>query len=98
REAEGMLLVHGRDIIEPVKVRQRLQVGLIFDELFGTAVQEANMGICTLHHLAVEFQKEAQNTVRRRVLRSKIDGEAAVLKSGFRLQPAPMLWPHSTSP
>jgi hypothetical protein len=38
-----MLLVHRRDIIEPIEVGQRLQVGFMFDQLFGAAVKQANM-------------------------------------------------------
>jgi hypothetical protein len=49
-----MLLVHRRDVIEPVEVRQRLQVGLVLDQLLGAAVQEPDVGINALDHLAVE--------------------------------------------
>ena len=43
-KAPGMLLVHGRDIIQPVKIRQRLKIGLVFDEFLGAADEEAQYG------------------------------------------------------
>jgi len=67
-----MLLVHRRDIIEPIEISDRLQIGFVFDQFFGAAMEQSNMGIDALHNLAVEFQDEAQNAMRRWVLRSKI--------------------------
>ena len=58
-EREGMLLTHGRNVIESVEIRRRLQIGLVFDELFRTAMQETDMRIATLHDLAVHFQNQA---------------------------------------
>ena len=66
REAEGVLLVHRRDIIEPVEIRDRLLVGLVFDQLFGAAMEQPDMRIDAVDHLAVEFQHEAQHAVGRR--------------------------------
>src|SRR5258706_4885498 len=77
RQAERMFLVHRRDIVEPVEVGQRLQVGFMLDQLFGAAMEQADMGIDAPDHLTVEFQDEAQHPVCRRVLRSKIDREIA---------------------
>jgi hypothetical protein len=79
-QAEGVLLVHRRDIIEPVEVGQRLQVGLVLDQLLGPAVQQADMRIDALDHLAVEIQYETQHAVRRRVLRPEIHGELTQLR------------------
>ena len=73
REAEGVLLVHRRDIVEPVEIGHRLQVGLVLDQLLGAAVQQADMRIDALDDLAVELQHEPQHAVRRRVLRPEID-------------------------
>ena len=77
REAEGVLLVHRRDIVEPVEIRDRLQIGLVLDQLLGAAMQQADMRIDALDHLAVELQHEAQHAVRRRMLRPEVDGEVA---------------------
>ncbi len=64
-EAEGMLLVHRRDVVEPVEIGHRLQVGLGLDQLLGAAMQQADMRIDALDHLAVELEHQAQHAVRR---------------------------------
>ena len=38
RQAEGMLLVHRCNVVEAVEIRDRLQIGLGFDQLFGPAM------------------------------------------------------------
>jgi hypothetical protein len=81
-----MLLVHRRDIIEPIEITDRLHIGLMFDQFFSAAVEQPNMRIDALDNLAVEFQDEAQNAMRRRVLRPKIYGEVpawSIGHSGF---------------
>ena len=72
-----MLLVHRRDIIEPVEIRDRLQIGLVLDQLFGAAVKQADMRIDALDDLAVELEHQAQHAMRGRMLRPEIDGEIA---------------------
>ena len=80
-QTKRVLLVHRRDIIEPVEIRDRLQIGLLLDQLFGAAMKQPDMRIETLHHLAVEFQHQTQHAVSRGVLRSEIDSE--IPKSGL---------------
>ena len=77
RQTERMFLVHGCDIIEPVEVRQRLQVSLMLDQLLGAAMQETNMRVDAPHDFAVKLQHETQDPVRRGMLRPKIDREIA---------------------
>ena len=72
-----MFLIHRRDIVEPVEVRQRLKIGFVFDQLFRTAMEQADMGVDPPHHLAVQFQHKTQHPMCRRVLRPKIDREIA---------------------
>ncbi len=72
-----MLLVHRRDIVEPVEIGHRLQIGLVLDQLFGAAVEQADMRIDALDDLAVELQHQAQHAVRGRMLRPEIDREVA---------------------
>jgi hypothetical protein len=48
-----MFLVHRRDIVEPVEVGQRLQIGFMLDQLFGAAMEQADMGIDAPDHLTV---------------------------------------------
>src|SRR5262249_48550127 len=76
-QRERMLLVHRRDVVEPVEIRQRLQIGLILDQLLGSAVQQADVRIDTLYDLAVELEHEAQDAVGGGMLRPEIDGEIA---------------------
>ena len=74
-QAVRMLLVHRRDVIKPIKIRQRLQIGLLLNQLFRATVQQANMRIDALNDFAVQLQHEAQNAVRRRVLWPEVDVE-----------------------
>ena len=76
-EAEGVLLVHRRDVVEAVEVADRLHVGLVLDQLLGAAVQQADVRVDALHDLAVELQHEAQHAVRRRMLGAEVDVEVA---------------------
>ena len=57
RQREGVLLVHRRDVVEPVEVRHRLQVGLVLDQLLGAAMQQADMRIGALDDLAVHLER-----------------------------------------
>jgi hypothetical protein len=50
-----MLLIHGCHVIETIKIRDRLHVGLRFDQLFGAAVQQADMRIDAVHDLAIKL-------------------------------------------
>ena len=77
RQRKRVLLVHRRDIVEPVEIRDRLQIGLRLDQLFGAAVQQADMRIDAVDHLAVQFQHQTQHAMRRRMLRPEIDVEVA---------------------
>ena len=81
-QAVGVLVAHHRDVVQPVHVGQRLDVGARLGELFGGAMQEADVRIGALDHLAVELEHEAQHAVRRRMLRPEVDVEVADV--GFR--------------
>src|SRR5262249_24819572 len=56
----------------------RLQISLVLDQLLGAAMQETDVRIDPLHHLAIELQNKPQHAMRGRVLRSEIDREIAV--------------------
>ena len=70
-----MLLVHRRHVVEPIEVADRLQIGLVLDQLLGAAVQEADVGVDAFHDLAVQLQHEAQHAVGRGVLGAEVDVE-----------------------
>ena len=72
-----MLLIHRGDVIEPVEIRNCLQIGLLLDQFLGAAMQKADMRIDARHDFAIELQHQAQNAMRRRMLRSEIDREVA---------------------
>ena len=80
RQAERMLLIHRRDIVEPVEIRNRLQISLLLDQLLGAAVQKPDMRIDALHHFAIELEHQAQHAVGRRMLRAEIDREIALCR------------------
>ena len=70
-----MLLIHRRDIVEPVEIRHCLKVGLMLDQLFGAAVQQADVRIDAFDYLTVEFQHKTQHAMSRRVLWPEVDVE-----------------------
>ena len=55
-EGEAVLLTHRGDVIQPVEIRHRLHIRLVFDQLLGAPMQQADMRIGPLHHFAVQFQ------------------------------------------
>src|SRR5262249_27271288 len=75
REAERALLIHRRDVVEPVEIADVLQIRLVLDQLFGAAMEQPDMRIDALDHLAVQLEHEAQHAMRCRVLRTEVDGE-----------------------
>jgi hypothetical protein len=77
RQAERVLLIHRRDVIQPVEIRNRLQIRLLLDQLFGAAMQKPDMRIDALDNLAIQLEDEPQHAVRRRVLRPKVDRKIA---------------------
>ena len=83
RQAVGVLVAHHRHVVEPVHVGQRLDVGARLGELLGRAVQQADVRVGALDHLAVELEHEAQHAVRRRVLRPEV--QRVVLDLGHRV-------------
>ena len=59
RQAERVLLVHRGDIVEPIEIGDRLQIGLVLDQFLGAAMQEPDVRIDALHQLPVELEHEA---------------------------------------
>ena len=72
-----VLLIHRRDIVEPIEIGHVLQVRARLHEFFGAAMQEADMRVDPLDHLAVKLEHEAQHAMRRRMLRPEVDREVA---------------------
>ena len=74
-----MFLVHRRDVIQAVEIGNRLQIGLVLDQLLGAAMQQADMRIDAGDDLAVQVQDQAQHAVRRRMLRTEVDGHLRIV-------------------
>src|SRR5215467_2800403 len=72
-----MLLVHRGDVVKAVEIGERLEVGLVLDQLLGAAMEQPDMRIDALDNFAVELKHEAQHAMGRRMLGSEIDGEFA---------------------
>jgi hypothetical protein len=68
----GVLVAHHRHVVEPVHVRHRLDEGLVLGQLLGRAVQQADVRVGALDHLAVELQHQAQHAVRGGMLRPEV--------------------------
>jgi hypothetical protein len=54
----------------------------VLDQLFGPAVQKADMRVNTLDELTVELQYQTQYAMRRRMLGPEIEGEIAQMSFG----------------
>ena len=79
RKAPRVLLVHGGHIIQPIKIRQVLQICAAFHQLFGTAVQQSNVRVAAFDNFTIQFQNQTQHAVCRRVLWTKVDVKVADL-------------------
>src|SRR5260370_33333701 len=60
-QTERVFLVHRRDVIEPVEIGQRLQIGLVLDEILGPTVQKTDMTCDALDDLTVALQYQTQH-------------------------------------
>jgi len=77
REGEGVLLIHRRDVVETIEIRNGLKVGLVLDQLLGATMQQPDMRVDARHEFSVELKNQAQHAVCRRVDRAEVDGEVA---------------------
>lgn len=78
-----VFIAHHRHIVETIHVRHGLQVGLLFGQLFGGAVQQADMRVGALDDFAIHLQHQAQHTVRGRMLWPKVQGVVLNLSHYF---------------
>ena len=88
REAKGMFLIHRRDIVEPIEVRYVLQISAGLHQLLSATMKEADVRVDAFDNFAVEFENEPQDSMRRRMLRAKIDRKIAdrIIAHGSDLQ------------
>ena len=59
----GHVVGEGREVVQPVRVGDKLVVGHVLRDLFVTAVKEASVGFGSGNHFAIKFQDEAQDPV-----------------------------------
>ena len=86
----GVFLIHWRDIIQPIKIGQRLKIGFIFYQFFCTAMQQPDMRVCPLYNLAIHFQNKAQHAMCGRMLGAKIQGQRTYLHFTHNLMLLPL--------
>ena len=67
------------EVIHAVRKRDHLLVGLHLALLFDAGVKVADIGLRCNNGFAVEFEQNAQDTVRRRVLRTHVEGHQFVV-------------------
>ena len=58
-QAEGVFLVHRRNVVEPIEIGDVLDVGPRLHQLLGAAMQQADMRIGAVDHLAIHFEHQA---------------------------------------
>lgn len=78
-EGEALLVGHHGDVIQPVEIRESLEIGLVLDQLLGSAVKQTDVRVCADNFLSIEFKNQTQHTVGGRVLGTKVDGIMADL-------------------
>ena len=67
------------NVVQPVKVWQRLRVRLELDKLLRPAVQQANVRVRAQHLLAIQLQDHTEHTVSSGMLGTEVDREVAHL-------------------
>ena len=72
-KSKALLVRHHRNVVQSIKVRQGLEIGLVLDQLLGTSVQQTDMGIGTNDLLAIQLENQTQHTVGGGMLRTKVD-------------------------
>ena len=68
-----VLVAHHRDVVEAVHVADALVERLAFSQLFGAAMQQADMRICAHDGFTVHLENQTQHAVCSRMLRTKVD-------------------------
>ena len=74
RQDVRVLLAHHRDVIETIEIADALEIGAVFDQFLGATVEQPDVRVGALDHLAVELEDEPQHPVGRRMLRPKVHG------------------------
>ena len=89
RQHIAVLVAHHGHVVEPVHVADALIERLVLGELLGRPVQQTDMRVGTLDHLAIELEHQAQHTVRGRMLRPEVHRVVLDLRHRRVLQAGP---------
>ena len=81
-QRKTLFIGHHRDVIQPIKVRQRLQIRPVLAQLLRATMQQTNVGIRANNLLAVELENQPQHAVGGRMLGAKVDCVMAHLARG----------------
>merc|ERR550534_2937446 len=71
-QAVALLIAHHAHIVQTVKVRQSLHVGLVFNQLLCASVQQPDVRVSLGHRLSVKLEHEPQYTMSSGVLGTKV--------------------------
>ena len=74
---------NGCDVVKPVPIRGDHCVHAIFGNLLHAAMKKTDVAIEIHYSLAVEFQDDAQHTVRRWMLRAHIEDHLRAIEQGL---------------
>ena len=88
RQRVGPVVGQRADVVEPVRVGHRAEIGHVLADLLVVAVQVAEDRLQADHRLAVEHDIHAEHAVRGRVLRPERDVQQLVVVQ-HRLRPGP---------
>ena len=91
REGIGNVVRQRGEIIQPVRVRDKLVVLHVLGDLLVAAMQVTDMRRRFRHDLAIQLQLEAQHAVRRRVRRAHVEHHlfADLIVHQMQSRPAP---------
>lgn len=72
-KSKALLVCHHGDIVQTVKVWQSLEIGLVLDQLFGSSVEQTDVGISSDNFFTAELENQSQHTVGGGMLGSEVD-------------------------
>jgi hypothetical protein len=82
RQTVADIIVHGRDVVEPVGEDEGLGIGAVFRQLFKAAMEIAYLGGAFDDRFAVQLKIDPEHTVGGRMLRSHTQAVVVALTIG----------------
>jgi hypothetical protein len=79
RAAEGVRVEEVREVVHPLDDRDDLPVGLVLGRLLDAGVDVADDRLQIAHDLALERHEQAQDPVRRGVVRAHVERQQLML-------------------